>query len=108
MDSARAATKQQFDKKAKFDQFAVGDIVWYYHSRKLTGKHHKLIQPWVGPFRITEIKNLNAILQLVNNHEAKPLFVSLRKLSKAYDTYAELLELRKNLPPNTAEIIAGN
>ena len=63
-----------------------------------------MVQSMTIPFRITEIKNLNAILQLVNNHEAKPLFVSLRKLSKAYDTYAELLELRKNLPSETAEI----
>ena len=66
-----------------------------------------MVQSMPKPFRITEIKTFfNAIWQLVNNHEAKPKRHEAKQ-NNAYDTYAELLELRENLPPKTTEIIAG-
>jgi hypothetical protein len=48
--------KQVFDKKAKKEEFQVGDLVLKWDAPKQDkGKHGKFESLWIGPFKISEV-----------------------------------------------------
>jgi hypothetical protein len=52
--------KQVFDKKAKKEEFQLGDLVLKWDAPKQDkGKHDKFEALWIGPFRISEVFSNN-------------------------------------------------
>ena len=52
--------KQVFDKKAKKEEFWIGDLVLKWDAPKQDkGKHGKFEALWIGPFRISDIFSNN-------------------------------------------------
>jgi hypothetical protein len=52
--------KQVFDRKAKKEQFQVGNLVLKWDAPKQDkGKHNKFESLWIGPFRISEVFSNN-------------------------------------------------
>lgn len=52
--------KSYYDRKVRKISFVVGQKVWFYNSRRKTGKVPKLQSNWEGLYRI--IKKLNDIV----------------------------------------------
>jgi hypothetical protein len=56
--------KNTFDKKAKVNNFQVGDWVLKWDSlRQDKGKYNKFDSLWTGPFMITQVQNNNTFTQ---------------------------------------------
>jgi hypothetical protein len=52
--------KQVFDKKAKKEEFQIGDLVLKWDApKKDKGKHKKFEALWIGPFKISEVFSNN-------------------------------------------------
>ena len=52
--------KHIFDKKAKKEEFRIGDLVLKWDAPKQDkGKHNKLKTLWIGPFKISEVFSNN-------------------------------------------------
>jgi hypothetical protein len=52
--------KQVFDKKAKKENFQMGDLVLKWDAPKQDkGKHGKFEALWIGPFKISEVFSNN-------------------------------------------------
>jgi hypothetical protein len=52
--------KQVFDKKAKKEEFRVGDLVLKWDAPKqVKSKHGKLEALWIGPFEVSEVFSNN-------------------------------------------------
>jgi hypothetical protein len=52
--------KQAFDKKAKKEEFQMGDLVLKWDAPKqYKGKHGKFEALWVSPFKISEVFSNN-------------------------------------------------
>jgi hypothetical protein len=48
--------KQVFDKKAKKEEFRIGDLVLKWDAPKQDkGKHGKFEALWIGPFKVSEV-----------------------------------------------------
>ena len=55
--------KNTFDKKAKVDNFQVGDKVLKWDAlRQDKGNHNKFDSLWTGPFMITQVQNNNTFM----------------------------------------------
>jgi hypothetical protein len=55
--------KNTFDRKAKVDNFQVGDWVLKWDAlRQDKGKHNKFDSLWTGPFMITQVQNNNTFI----------------------------------------------
>jgi hypothetical protein len=55
--------KQIFDKKAKKEEFRIGDLVLKWDAPKQDkGKHIKFEALWIGPFRISEVFSNNTYM----------------------------------------------
>ena len=79
--------KQVFDKKAKKEEFQIGDLVLKWDAPKQDkGKHGKFEALWIGPFKISEAFSNNTYRlrdlegeevfgSLVNGHFLKKCFV---------------------------------
>jgi hypothetical protein len=63
--------KDTFDRKAKVDNFQVGDWVLKWDAlRQDKGKHNKFDSLWTGPFMITQVQHNNTfILQSLGGEE---------------------------------------
>jgi hypothetical protein len=63
--------KDTFDRKAKVDNFQVGDWVLKWDAlRQDKGKHNKFDSLWTGPFMITQVQHNNTfILQSLEGEE---------------------------------------
>jgi hypothetical protein len=78
--------KQIFDKKAKKEEFWIGDLVLKWDSPKQDkGKHEKFEAMWIGPFKIFEVflnntyglqdlKDQEVFIGPVNGHFLKRFF----------------------------------
>jgi hypothetical protein len=52
--------KKVFDKKAKKEEFRIGDLVLKWDAPKQDkGKHGKFEALWIGPFKVSEIFSNN-------------------------------------------------
>ena len=61
MDYQQMQVKRNFDRKARVQDFYVGDIVLMWDElRSKPGKRTKFASFWGGPFVITECKEHNA------------------------------------------------
>jgi hypothetical protein len=79
--------KDTFDRKAKLDDFRVGDWVMKWDSLKQDKvKHGKFDSLWTGPFMITQVQHNNTFIlqslegeemfcRLVNGHFLKIYFI---------------------------------
>ena len=55
--------KEAFDRKAKADNFQVGDLVLKWDALKeKKGNHRKFDALWMGPFVITQIEGNNTFM----------------------------------------------
>jgi hypothetical protein len=63
--------KDTFDRKAKVDDFQVGDQVLKWDAlRQDKGKHDKFDSLWTSPFMITQVQHNNtSILQSLEGEE---------------------------------------
>ena len=78
--------KQVFDKKAKKEEFHIGDLVLKWDAPKQDkGKHGKFEALWIGPFKVSEVfsnntyrvwdlKGQEVFNGLVNGHFLKIFF----------------------------------
>ena len=52
--------KKVFDKKAKKEEFRIGDLVLKWDAPKQDkGKHGKFEALWIGPFKVSEVFSNN-------------------------------------------------
>jgi hypothetical protein len=68
--------KKTFDRKAKVDNFQIGDWVLKWDAlRQDKGKHNKFDSLWTGPFMITQVQNNNTFI--LQNLEGEEMFDGL-------------------------------
>jgi len=48
--------KVQYDRKAKPDQYRIGEWVLIKFPSEESGKQRKLSRPWHGPYRVISLK----------------------------------------------------
>ena len=88
LEKSRGDMKKNFDAHTKPLLYGVGDIVFFYCHRMRRGKYYKLSNPWVGPMKITALRNYTATLEYVKDPEKQPEIVHVDKLSLAYTSVA--------------------
>jgi hypothetical protein len=70
--------KKMFDRKAKVENFQIGDWVLKWDSlRQDKGKHNKFNSLWTGPFLISQVQNNNTFI--LQNLEGEEMFSGLVK-----------------------------
>ena len=71
---AQQKQKRQHDRRAKEPKFRKGDRVFVYMPAAKRGKAHKFARPFSGPYRIIELFNNGAEVNLI----AKPKTANIR------------------------------
>ena len=85
-EKAREAQKDYYDKKAKYRQFTVGDLVYKSNdgekSRKLRkGESRKFLLPWKGPYEIVQkLSEVNVKIKNLENGHVEIIHVNRLKL----------------------------
>jgi len=65
--------KEAFDKKAKRNNFQVGDLVMKWDAfKEKKGNHGKFDSLWTGPFIISQIQGNNTFM--LKSREGEPVF----------------------------------
>jgi hypothetical protein len=64
-------SKEQHDKTVNIPLFSVGDKVLLHDERIRRGRSLKLSPPWIGPYEITEVNDVNITLKLPRNKTLK-------------------------------------
>jgi hypothetical protein len=64
-------SKEQHDKTVNIPLFSVGDKVLLHYERIRRGRSLKLSPPWIGPYEITEVDDVNITLKLPRNKTLK-------------------------------------
>jgi len=82
-DKARSDREEYLLKKRIDHDFKVGDSVYLYLKRKVKGKTHKFMYPWLGPYKIVKfITPVTVILQSKSKKKLRqPVHVSRLKHS---------------------------
>jgi hypothetical protein len=63
--------KVQHDKTVNIPLFALGDKVLLHNERIRRGRSLKLSPPWIGPYEIVDINDVNVTLKLQSNKTLK-------------------------------------
>ncbi|KAG5895163.1 hypothetical protein JTB14_007332 [Gonioctena quinquepunctata] len=74
----------QFNTKAKEPGFAIGDRVYLYQPAKQAGLTSKLAEKWIGPYRITHLRGVNARIGEI--HGRKEQLVHVNRLKRCLAT----------------------
>ncbi len=77
---AQDRQRKAYDKTAKEHQFRVGDRVMIHMPSAITGKSWKLAQPFHGPFRVLSVTPTNVEARLVDDPDAKSIFVAVNRV----------------------------
>jgi hypothetical protein len=64
-------SKEQHDKTVNIPLFSVGDKVLLHDERVRRGRSLKLSPPYIGPYEITEVDDVNVTLKLPKNKTLK-------------------------------------
>jgi hypothetical protein len=64
-------SKEQHDKTINVPLFSKGDKVLLHDERLRRGRSLKLTQPWIGPYEILDIDNVNITHKLPRNETLK-------------------------------------
>jgi hypothetical protein len=64
-------SKEQHHKTVNIPLFSVGDKVLLHDERIRRGRSLKLSPPWIGPYEITEVDDVNITLKLPRNKTLK-------------------------------------
>jgi len=68
IDTAKTAQKRNYDRKAKPTKFHIGQLVMiFYRSDGKTHRNKKLTKRFYGPARITDMNDVDAIVQMVGH-----------------------------------------
>ena len=74
---AQEKQKQAYDRTAKDHHFRVGDRVMIHMPAATSGKSWKLARPYHGPYRVLSVTPTNLEARLVDNVDAKSIFVAV-------------------------------
>ncbi|KAG5877290.1 hypothetical protein JTB14_036359 [Gonioctena quinquepunctata] len=74
----------QFNTKAKEPRFAIGDRVYLYQPAIQAGLTSKLAKKWIGPYRITHLRGVNARIEEI--HGRKEQLVHVNRLKRCLAT----------------------
>ncbi|KAG5883762.1 hypothetical protein JTB14_027304 [Gonioctena quinquepunctata] len=78
----------QFNTKAKEPGFAIGDGVYLYQPAIQVGLASKLAKKWIGPYRITYLRGVNARIEEI--HGRKEQLVHVNRLKRCLATRDQL------------------
>ena len=85
MLQAQLSREYHYNKKVKFTDFKLGDLVLLHNTvTKTYGLSRKLFPFWFGPMRIVEIYPYTAKIVPMNQPKAKPQLVNLNRLKHFY------------------------
>jgi hypothetical protein len=62
--TAKEKSKEQYDKDSKLPTFNIGDRVLLYDETVRRGRSRKLCSQWLGPYEITSLDKVNAIIKM--------------------------------------------
>ncbi|PNF14896.1 hypothetical protein B7P43_G05140 [Cryptotermes secundus] len=64
-------SKEYHDKNVNVPLFTVGDKVLLHDEKVRRGRSLKLSPPWIGPYEVTEVEDVNVTLKLPRNRTLK-------------------------------------
>jgi hypothetical protein len=67
----KECSKEHHDKTMNVPLFSVGDKVLFHDERIRRDRSLKLSQPWIGPYEILDVDNVNITLRLPRNKTLK-------------------------------------
>lgn len=94
-----------FNKKSADVKFKVGDRVYLFTPAVKVGTSAKLAKKWTGPYRIIELREVNAVVKEIFGR--KQMTVHVNRLKPCYSTFAEnntLPLLDSDDSPETVEL----
>ena len=77
----KESEKETHDKKITPRKFKVGDKVLLHDESVRRGRTKKLEAPWVGPYKIIELENVNAVIKKGRTEQK----VHLNRLKSFYE-----------------------
>jgi len=71
LNSQKERSKEYHDRNVNTPLFAVGDKVLLHDERVRRGRSAKLSPPWIGPYEVIDIDDVNITLKLPRNRTLK-------------------------------------
>ena len=90
LKKAQARQKKQHDKHVRNADFRLGERVYVFMPALKSGPTRKLALPYKGPYRITEMMENGAKLQLIGHPQAQIIRVALNRLRRSPEPVKQL------------------
>jgi hypothetical protein len=71
LELQKERSKEYHDRNVNTPLFSVGDKVLLYDKKIRRGRSAKLSPPWIGPYEITDVDDVNVTLKLPKNRTLK-------------------------------------
>ena len=71
LNSQKERSEEYHDRNVSTPLFAIGDEVLLHDERVRRGRSAKLSPPWIGPYEIIEVDDVNITLKLPRNRTLK-------------------------------------
>ena len=64
LKAQKERSKEYYDRNVNTPLFSVGDKVLLHDERIRRGRSQKLSPPWIGPYKITDVDDVNIMLKV--------------------------------------------
>ena len=81
---AQEKQRKYYDRQSTSPTFQVRDCVMVFMPSETVGKNRKLARPYHGPYRVINVTQTNAEVQLIEQPSAPSIFVAIGRLRKCY------------------------
>jgi hypothetical protein len=71
LESRKERSKEYYDRSVNTPLFVLGDKVLLHDERVRRGRSAKLTTPWIGPYEIVDVDDVNVTLKLPRNRTLK-------------------------------------
>ena len=79
---AQQKQKKQHDRRAKGHEFRLGDQVFVYMPAAKRAKAYKFAKPFAGPYRIVDVYNNGAEVQLISRPQSESIRVAFNHIRR--------------------------
>ena len=78
LESRKESSKEYYDRNVNTPLFVLGDKILLHHDKVRRGRSPKLTTPWIGPYEIVGIDDVNVTLRLPRNRTVKVHAIRLK------------------------------
>ena len=104
---AQQKQKKQHDRRAKGPEFRLGDRVFVYMPAAKRGKAYKFAKPFTGPYRIVDVYNNGAEVQLISRPHSESIRVAFNRIRRCPNEIPDISGSDGTAKPASTEMPGG-